>query len=153
MPRNNCTQNEYRSSSQSESQTLPSLFTSVTSTQCAFNIIPSNLEGETDKSIEQTPQNNTHTHFHSKHKYRDAFGDAQIWCHNFDNGDATTYKDKYVALLQQELQNPNWCLHDPVTTKSYQIWTLRQYHMLCIFQAILKQSPILIMSHIKPYSK
>ena len=26
-----------------------------------------------------------------------------------------------MALLQQELQNPYWCLHDPVTAKSYQI--------------------------------
>ena len=26
-------------------------------------------------------------------------------------------------MLQQELQNPYWCLHDPVTTKSYQILT------------------------------
>ena len=26
-----------------------------------------------------------------------------------------------MALLQQELQNPYWCLHNPVTTKSYQI--------------------------------
>ena len=26
-----------------------------------------------------------------------------------------------MALLQQELQNPYWCLHDPITTKSYQI--------------------------------
>ena len=34
-----------------------------------------------------------------------------------------TYKDKYTALLQQELQNPYWCLHDPMTTKSYQIST------------------------------
>ena len=25
--------------------------------------------------------------------------------------------------MQQELQNPYWCLHDPVTTKSYQIST------------------------------
>ena len=31
------------------------------------------------------------------------------------------YKDKYTTLLQQELQNPYWCLHDPITTKSYQI--------------------------------
>ena len=31
------------------------------------------------------------------------------------------FKDKYTALLQQELQNPYWCLHDPITTKSYQI--------------------------------
>ena len=34
-----------------------------------------------------------------------------------------TYKDKYTALLQQELQNPYWCLHNPVTTKSSQILT------------------------------
>ena len=27
----------------------------------------------------------------------------------------------YTALLQQELQNPYWCLHNPITTKSYQI--------------------------------
>ena len=100
-----------------------SLFTSDTSTQCAFNIIPSNLEMETNKQTEETPQNNTSIHFHSKHKYRDTFGDAHIQYHNFDNGDAFTYKDKYTALLQQELQNPYWCLHDPVTTKSYQILT------------------------------
>ena len=31
------------------------------------------------------------------------------------------FTDKYTALLQQELQNPYWCLHDPITTKSYQI--------------------------------
>ena len=34
-----------------------------------------------------------------------------------------TYKDKYTTLLQQELQNPYWCLHDPITTKSFQIST------------------------------
>ena len=62
-----------------------SLFTSDTSTQCAFNIIPTNTEAETDKSTEETPQNNTGIHFHSKYKYRDTFGDAQIQYHNFDN--------------------------------------------------------------------
>ena len=30
------------------------------------------------------------------------------------------FADKYTALLQ-ELQNPYWNLHDPITTKSYQI--------------------------------
>ena len=38
-----------------------------------------------------------------------------------NNGDALTFRDKYTALLQQELQNLYWCLHDPITTKSYQI--------------------------------
>ena len=32
-----------------------------------------------------------------------------------------TFKDKYTALLQQELQNPYWNLHDPIVTISYQI--------------------------------
>ena len=59
--------------------------------------------------------------FYSKHKYRDTFGDAYIQYHDFDNGDAYVYKDKYTALLHQELQNPNWCLHDPIPTQNYQI--------------------------------
>ena len=59
-------------------------------------------------------------HSKSKHKYRDVFGDANIQYHDFDNGDALTFTDKYTALLQ-ELQNPYWCLHDPITTKCYQI--------------------------------
>ena len=49
------------------------------------------------------------------------FGDANIQYYDFDNGDALTFTDKYAALLQQELQNPYWYLHDPITTKSYQI--------------------------------
>ena len=49
------------------------------------------------------------------------FGDSNIQYHDFNNGDALTFKDKHTALLQQELQNLYWCLHDPITTKSYQI--------------------------------
>ena len=100
-----------------------SLFTTDTSTQCAFNITPLNLETESDKGMNDIPQNNTGIHFYSKHKYRDTFGDSHIQYHDFDNGDTFIYKDKYTALLQQELQNPYWCSHDPVTTKSYQIST------------------------------
>ena len=100
-----------------------SLFTTDISTQCAFNITPSNLETESKKNRNDIPQNNTGIHFYSKHKYRDTFEDAQIQYHDFDIGDAFVNKDKYTALLQQELQNPYWCLHDPVTTKSYQIST------------------------------
>ena len=100
-----------------------SLFTSNISTQCTFNIISSTLETEAENHTEKTSQNNTSIHFHSKHKYRDTFRDAHVQYHNFDNGDAYTYKDKHTALLQQELQNCYWCLHDPITTKSYQIST------------------------------
>ena len=68
-----------------------SLFTSDTSTHCEFNIVPDSVETEIEKPIEETPKNNIGIHFHSKHKYRDTFGDAQIQYHNFDNGDAFTY--------------------------------------------------------------
>ena len=63
-------------------------------------------------------------------------GDSNIQYHDFNNGDALTFKDKYTALLQQELQNLYWCLHDPITTKSYQISPeidVETFHMECIF--------------------
>ena len=97
-----------------------SLFTTDTATQCAFNTIPSDLDTESTNDVHSHSDNNTGIHFYSKHKYRDTFGDAHIQYHDFDNGDAFVYKDKYTALLQ-ELQNPSWCLHDPITTQSYQI--------------------------------
>ena len=56
-----------------------------------------------------------------KHTYRNTFGDSHIQYHDFDNQDSLTFRDKYMALLQQELQNPYWNLHDPIMTKSYQI--------------------------------
>ena len=89
-------------------------------------------------------------HSQSKHKYRNVFGDSNIQYHDFDNGDALIFKDKYTALLQQELQNPYWCLHDPITTKSYKYllkWTLRLCHMQCIFLVIKKPLQKLIKSH------
>ena len=60
-------------------------------------------------------------HSQSKHKYRNVFGDSNIQYHHFNTGDTLTFKDKYSALLQQELQNPYLCLQDPITTKSNQI--------------------------------
>ena len=106
-------------------------------------------------------------HSQSKHKYRNAFDDSNIQYHDFNNHDALTFKDKYTALLQQELQNPYWCLHYPIMTKSYQIssemdilrvirylqkWILRQCPMQCIFQAVSRQLPKSIMSHIRQYN-
>ena len=43
-----------------------SSFTSDTSTQCAFNIVPNNAEMETEKPMKKLPPNNTDIHFHSK---------------------------------------------------------------------------------------
>ena len=98
-----------------------SLFTTDTATQFEFNITPSNLDTEHSHDIPSHHNNNTGIHFYCKHKYRDTFGDTHIQYHDFTNSDALIHKDKYTALLQQELQNPSWCLHDPITTKSYQI--------------------------------
>ena len=98
-----------------------SLFTMDTTTPCDYNI-------STDiPNLNNLQENKTNTiqsmeiHSQSKHKYRNVFGNSNIKYHDFDNGDAFTFKDKYTALLQQELQNPYWCLHDPIATKSYQI--------------------------------
>ena len=104
------------------SEESTSLFTDDTDMHCDYSI--SNHTPDTENA------NDAHTNFapkyptiHSqqKHTYRDTFGDAHIQYHDFDNQDLLTFKDKYTALLQQELQNPYWNLHDPIATKSYQI--------------------------------
>ena len=99
-----------------------SSFADDTDTPCDFSIVDHNSNAENT--------NDTHTHLapkypgiHSqrKHAYRNTFGDSHIQYHNLDNQDSLTFRDKYTALLQQELQNPYWNLHNPIMTKSYQI--------------------------------
>ena len=99
-----------------------SSFADDTDTHCDFSI--------TDHTSDTENTNDTHTclvpkypaiHSQRKHIYRNTFGDAHIQYHDFDNQDSLTFRDKYTTLLQQELQNPYWNLHDPITTKSYQI--------------------------------
>ena len=99
-----------------------SSFTDDTDTHCDYSI--------SDHISDIDNINDTHTDFppkyptinsQRKHTYRDTFGDAHTQYHDFDNKDLLTFQDKYTALLQQELQNPYWNLHDPIVTKSYQI--------------------------------
>ena len=99
-----------------------SLYADDTATQCDFNIIGQNSDTEN--------ANDTNKHFvpkqpgihsHRKHTHRNTFGKSNIQYHDFDNQDSLTFTDKYIALLQQELQNPYWNLHDPIMTESYQI--------------------------------
>ena len=99
-----------------------SSFTDDADTLCNFSIVDHNSDTENT--------NDTYTHFTPKHPgihsqrkqpYRNTFGDSYIQYHDFDNQDSLTFTDKYTALLQQELQNPYWNLHDPIMTKSYQI--------------------------------
>ena len=99
-----------------------SLFTNNSATHCDFNITNQNSDADNtnDTNISNAPKQ-FGIHSQNKHKYRNTFGKSNIQYHDFNNQDALTFADKYTALLQQELQNPYWCLHDPVTTKSYQI--------------------------------
>ena len=99
-----------------------SLFTDDTDTHCDYSISDyiSDTENVNDTYIDFTPKYPTN-HIQRKHAYRDTFGNAHIQYHDFDNQDSLTFKDKYMALLQQELQNPYWNLHDPIVTKSCQI--------------------------------
>ena len=98
-----------------------SLFTSNTATPCDYNITKGVPNSDTileNKSKIIPPMG---INPQSKHKYRNVFGDSNTRYHDFNNGDALTFKDKYTALLQQELQNPYWCLHNLITNKGYQI--------------------------------
>ena len=99
-----------------------SSFADDTATLCDFNIVDhhSDTENANDTNAHFTPK---HPSIHSqrKHAYRNTFGESNIQYHNFDNQDSLTFTDKYMTLLQQELQNPYWNLHDPIMTKSYQI--------------------------------
>ena len=100
-----------------------SLFTSDTTNPCNFNITEDTPDLGINSKCKLDSKTLLEIHLQSKHKYRNTFGDSDIQYHDFDNGDALNFKDKYTALLQQELQNPYWCLHDPITMKSYQIST------------------------------
>ena len=99
-----------------------SSFADDADTLCDFSIVNHNSDTENT--------NDTHMHLvpkypsiHSqrKHAYRNTFDNSHIQYHDFDNQDSPTFRDKYTALLQQELQNPYWNLHDPIMTNSYQI--------------------------------
>ena len=98
-----------------------SLIIMDTATPCDYNINidMSSPYSSNENKLHTTPSRGIHSK--SKHTYQNVFGDANIQYHDFDHGDALTFTDKYTALLQQELQNPYWCLHDPITTKSYHI--------------------------------
>ena len=95
--------------------------TDDTAAPCEYNITNGVLNSDTILESKSKITQPMGIHSQSKHKYRNVFGDSNTQYHDFNNGDALTFKDNYTALLQQELQDPYWCLHDPITTKSYQI--------------------------------
>ena len=99
-----------------------SSFADGTDTPCDFSIVDhhSDMENTNDTCTHFLPKQPS-IHSQRKHAYRNTFGESNIQYHDFDNQDSLIFTDKYTALLQQELQNPYWNLHDPIMTKSYQI--------------------------------
>ena len=127
-----------------------SLFTSDTATPCDYNITKGVQNSDTILGGKSKIISLMGIHLQNKHKYRNVFSDSNIQYHDFNNGDALTFKDKYTALLQQELQNPYWCLHDPITTKSYQISSEMDIGTMphaMYFQVVLRHLLKLTMSH------
>ena len=97
-----------------------SSFTEDAATPCDFIDQHSDTETANDTNTFYMPKQPS-IHSQLKHAYRNTFGKSNIQYHDVDNQDSLTFADKYTALLQQELQNPYWNLHDPIMTKSYQI--------------------------------
>ena len=93
-------------------------FTDDTDTHCHYSISDQTSDTENLNDIHRNfvPKYPT-IHSQRKHAYRDTFGNAHIQYHDFDNQDLLTFQDKYTALLQQELQNPYWNLHDRIVTR------------------------------------
>ena len=124
-----------------------SLFTSDTATPCNFTEDTPDLEITSKCKLDSKTLSGIH--LQSKHKYRNTFGDSNIQYHDFANGDALNFKDKYTVLLQQELQNHYWCLHDPIMMKSYQISTEMDIETIphAMYFSGNIELPKLIMSH------
>ena len=86
-----------------------SLFTTNTATLCDYNITDNVLNSDTILESKSKITQPMGIHSQSKYKYRNVFDDSYIQYHDFNYGDALTFKDKYTALLQQKLQNLYWC--------------------------------------------
>ena len=101
------------------------------------------------QKMQMTPHNTPHAlkqfgiHAQSKHKYRNTFDKSNIQYHDFNNQDSLTFTDKYITLLQQELQNPIgvYMIQLQLKVTNFQkIWTLKLCHIQCISPAIQIQS-------------
>ena len=113
-----------------------SLFTTDTTTLCDYNITDNVLNSDTifESKLKITQPMGIHSQ--SKHKYRNVFGDSNIQYHDFNNGDALTFKDKYTAVY-----NRNYKTHIGAYTILSQLkftkylwkWILKLCHMQCIF--------------------
>ena len=87
-------------------------------TPCDFNIIDQHpvTDNANDTNI---PHQNNLAFTCNESTHTETLLENQIQYHNFDNQDLLTFTDKYTALLQQELQNPYWNLHDPIVMHNF----------------------------------
>ena len=71
-----------------------SIFTSDTTTSCYYNITKGAQNSDTISEGKSKIISPMGIHLQSKHKYRNVFGNSNIQYHDFNNGDAPTFKDK-----------------------------------------------------------
>ena len=98
-----------------------SSFANNTATPCDFNIIGQHSDTENANDTNAYYAQNNPAFTHTENTHTETLGESNIQYHDFDNHSSLTFADKYTALLQQELQNPYWNLHDLIMTKSYHI--------------------------------
>ena len=103
-----------------------SLFTMDTTTPHDYNISTDILNLD---NLQESKTNITQPmgiHSQSKHKYRNVFGNSNIQYHDFNNGDALTFKDKYTMLYNKNYTTPigvYMILLQPKATKYLLKWT------------------------------
>ena len=89
-------------------------------------------------------------HSQSKHKYRNVFGDSNIQYHDFNNGDALAFKDKYMHYYSRNYKTHigvYMVLSQLKVTKYLLKWILRLCHMQCIFLVMKRPLQKLTRSH------
>ena len=74
-----------------------SLFTTDTATACKHNIMTDSTNSDNTHKSKADIIQPMGIHSQSKHRYQNDFGNSNIQNHDFDNGDALTFKDKYTA--------------------------------------------------------
>ena len=136
-------------------ETDASLFTTDTSTLCALNVTPLDLQTESQTDVHDHSHNNTGIHFYSKHKYRDTL-EMHIYSimilimvmHSFIKTNTQHYYNKSykipisVYMIQSQLKAARCLL----------TWTLKPCLMPCTLLAIHVHLLKLIWSHTKLYS-